>query len=148
MLRFFPRKQLLPNPLACLLLICFLGVSGPFGHAFDNMAADKILQDIDIEGGVVVVVGCDDAQLLAKLSSRPTFLVHALNSSQTTVDRLRKDLLAAGEYGRVSVATFDGKRLPYVDNGWVDEDADPMKQFRRFIGLDKKKSEDEGKKKK
>ena len=26
-------------------------------------------------------------------------------------------------------------RLPYVDNGWVDEDADPMKQFRRFIGL-------------
>ncbi len=39
-------------------------------------------------------------------------------------------------------------RLPYVDNGWVDEDADPMKQFRRFIGLDKKKSEDEGKKKK
>lgn len=33
-------------------------------------------------------------------------------------------------------------RLPYVDNGWVDEDADPVKQFRRFIGLDKKKSED------
>jgi hypothetical protein len=33
-------------------------------------------------------------------------------------------------------------RLPYVDNGWVDEDADPMKQFRRFIGLDKKKDDD------
>lgn len=31
-------------------------------------------------------------------------------------------------------------RLPYVDNGWVDEDADPVKQFRRFIGLDKKQS--------
>jgi len=33
-------------------------------------------------------------------------------------------------------------RLPYVDNGWVDEDADPVKQFRRFIGLDKKKKSD------
>ena len=33
-------------------------------------------------------------------------------------------------------------RLPYVDNGWVDEDADPMKQFRRFIGLDKKNPEE------
>lgn len=32
-------------------------------------------------------------------------------------------------------------RLPYVDNGYVDEDADPVKQFRRFIGLDKKKDE-------
>ena len=34
-------------------------------------------------------------------------------------------------------------RLPYVDQGWVDEDADPVKQFRRFIGLDKKSKDTE-----
>ncbi|KAI8101050.1 hypothetical protein M9434_005430 [Picochlorum sp. BPE23] len=34
-------------------------------------------------------------------------------------------------------------RLPYVDNGWVDEDADPVRQFKRFIGLEKKEKRDE-----
>lgn len=37
-------------------------------------------------------------------------------------------------------------RLPYVDQGWVDEDADVAgkvaKQFKRFIGLDKKEKRD------
>lgn len=32
-------------------------------------------------------------------------------------------------------------RLPYVDNGWVDEDADFGKQFARFFGFGKKKEE-------
>ena len=40
-------------------------------------------------------------------------------------------------------------RLPYVDNGWVDEDADFGKQIGRFFGMGKKKNtEDEGKGKK
>ena len=30
-------------------------------------------------------------------------------------------------------------RLPYVDNGWVDEDADFFKQIGRFFGGGKKK---------
>ena len=38
-------------------------------------------------------------------------------------------------------------RLPYVDNGWVDEDADFFKQIGRFFGGGKKKEEGgEGKK--
>lgn len=32
-------------------------------------------------------------------------------------------------------------RLPYVDNGWVDEEADFGKQVGRFFGLGGKKSD-------
>lgn len=43
----------------------------------------------------------------------------------------------------VGIPEYDGGerfdlRLPYVDNGWVDDDADAFKQFKRFIGLEKK----------
>lgn len=48
----------------------------------------------------------------------------------------------------VGIPEYDGGerfdlRLPYVDNGWVDDDADAFKQFKRFIGLDKKKKDDQ-----
>jgi hypothetical protein len=42
----------------------------------------------------------------------------------------------------LSFCRFD-LRLPYVDNGWVDEDADFGKQIGRFFGLGKKKADDE-----
>lgn len=50
----------------------------------------------------------------------------------------------------IGIPEYDGGerfdlRLPYVDSGWVDEDADPVKQFKRFIGLEKKPEEDGGK---
>ena len=43
----------------------------------------------------------------------------------------------------IGIPEYDGGerfdlRLPYVDNGWVDEDADIGKRFRRFFGLDRK----------
>ena len=36
-------------------------------------------------------------------------------------------------------------RLPYVDSGWVDEDADMGKQLARFFGMGKKAEGGEGK---
>ena len=55
----------------------------------------------------------------------------------------------------VGIPEYDGGerfdlRLPYVDNGWVDEEADIGRQFRRFLGLEKKdndKKDKNGKKK-
>lgn len=48
----------------------------------------------------------------------------------------------------VGIPEYDGGerfdlRLPYVDNGWVDDDADAFKQFKRFIGLEKKSNDKE-----
>lgn len=48
----------------------------------------------------------------------------------------------------VGIPEYDGGerfdlRLPYVDNGWVDEEADIGRQFRRFLGLEKKKKNDD-----
>lgn len=34
-------------------------------------------------------------------------------------------------------------RLPYVDNGWVDEEADMGKQIGRFFGFGKKEKKDD-----
>ena len=50
----------------------------------------------------------------------------------------------------VGMPEYDGGerfdlRLPYVDNGWVDEEADMGKQVMRFFGMGKKKGgEDKG----
>lgn len=50
----------------------------------------------------------------------------------------------------VGMPEYDGGerfdlRLPYVDSGYVDPDADFGKQIARFFGMGKKKSEPEGK---
>lgn len=49
----------------------------------------------------------------------------------------------------VGLPEYDGGerfdlRLPYVDNGWVDEDADFGKQIARFFGMGKKTNEESG----
>jgi len=50
----------------------------------------------------------------------------------------------------VGLPEYDGGerldlRLPYVDKGWVDEDADAGQQIARFFGFGKKKKDDDGK---
>lgn len=86
-------------------------------------------------------------------SIRPPALTRSLDPSALTPSEPTSGFRIIIPITPFGMPEYDGGerfdlRLPYVDNGWVDEDADPMKQFRRFIGLDKKKSEDEGKKKK
>jgi outer membrane protein assembly factor BamB len=68
------------------------------------------------QGGLVVHLGCDDGQLTAALQASEHGLIHGLDTDVANIQRARENILAAGKYGRVSVAAYDGEHLPYADN--------------------------------
>jgi len=78
--------------------------------------AGPILRDAGVHGGLVVHLGCGDGKLTASLRQNDRCLVHGLDSDTAHVASAREHLLKLGVYGRVSADTFDGRRLPYVDN--------------------------------
>ena len=78
--------------------------------------ARQILAATGVKGGLIVVVGCDDAKLIGQLARSDKFLVQALDTDLAKVEKLRGTLGKLDSYGRVSVAVFGGKTLPYADN--------------------------------
>ena len=71
---------------------------------------------VDIQGGLVVCIGSDALESVANDWTKPGCVFHCLVDSDAEVLDLRKKVRAAGCYGKVSVARFDGERLPYIDN--------------------------------
>ncbi len=84
--------------------------------AWAEQSAEEILKASGIKGGVVVHVGCGDGKLTAALRAGDSFLVQGLDTEQANVVRARAHIQSLGLGGSVSVAAFDGRRLPYVDN--------------------------------
>jgi len=67
-----------------------------------------------ITGGMVVHVGATDGKKTCSLAG-DGFVVQGLSTSSDAVAAARKYVKSAGKCGTVSVALFDGKHLPYVD---------------------------------
>jgi len=78
--------------------------------------ADDILQATGVKGGLVVHLGCGDGKLTAALRANDSFLVHGLDVDAASVESARKHVRSLGLYGKVSIDTFDGTRLPYAEN--------------------------------
>jgi outer membrane protein assembly factor BamB len=78
--------------------------------------AEKILNECDIKGGLIVHIGCGDGKLTAALRANDSYLVQGLDSSEMNVEQARKYIQSLGIYGVVSVDKLQGKRLPYIDN--------------------------------
>ena len=78
--------------------------------------ARRILAETGVQGGVIVHLGCGDGRLTAELKANDRYLVHGLDVDVQSIERARENILAMGRYGNVSVAAFDGQRLPYADN--------------------------------
>jgi outer membrane protein assembly factor BamB len=97
----------------CAGLLCGAGTSAPPDA---KALAQAILADTGVQGGLVVVVGCNDAALPAALGAEERYVVQALDSDTARVERVREAARAAGLYGRVSADVWDGQRLPYADN--------------------------------
>ncbi len=95
---------------ACTVLFSLLALTVLAGDA------DDILEASGVRGGLIVVIGCDDHDLVIGLQANATTVVQALDTDPGKVDEVRAAIHAAGKYGRVTAATFDGKRLPYGDN--------------------------------
>jgi len=79
-------------------------------------SASEILDATGVHGGLIVHVGCGDGKLTAALGAGESFLVHGLDADAANVGEARENVRAAGLYGKVSVDTFTGDRLPYADD--------------------------------
>ncbi len=78
--------------------------------------ADEVLPAAGARGGVIVHLGCGDGRRTAELGRAENCCVHGLDTDPAKVAAARQHLLASGLNGRISVDTFDGARLPYIDN--------------------------------
>ncbi len=92
-----------------------LGVFAMFSSMAAAQDAKQILDVSGLQGGLVVVIGCDSPALLAKLRANDSYLVHGLDRDPAKVAAARKHLRAEKLYGSVTAARWDGTQLPYVD---------------------------------
>ena len=95
------------------IVLAVLVLSVPVAEAQD---ARKILGASGIQGGLVVVVGCDNPALLAGLRASESFLVHGLDRDPAGVAVARAYLRETSLYGRITVSRWEGPELPYVDS--------------------------------
>ena len=103
-------KTCRPIPLTCAI-VCLLA----FRAAHAESARD-VLDASGIRGGLVVHLGCGDGKLTAALHAGDAYLVHGLDADAANVQRARRYVSSLALGGNVSIETFDGKHLPYVDN--------------------------------
>ncbi len=78
--------------------------------------AERILNDSGMKGGLVVFLDCDDPDLIASFRAGDSCVVHSLDTDPRRVESARRHLIEQDLYGPISVDSFDGTRLPYVDN--------------------------------
>ena len=78
--------------------------------------AEDILGAAGVKGGFVVYVGCETPKQLSSIGAKNGFVVQGLSGDTEIIATARKQIKSAGLYGKVSVAFFDGKELPYVDS--------------------------------
>jgi outer membrane protein assembly factor BamB len=98
-----------------------LGIAA-FAAAATTISADP-MQDArnmpaasGVKGGLIVHLGCGDGKLTAALCANDSFIVHGLDIDAKNVDAARRHIQSLGLYGSVSVASWNGKRLPYIEN--------------------------------
>ena len=104
-------SRLFPPALAVAVSLCSATASA--GVAED---AKSILDQTGVQGGVIVHLGCETAELTAALRASDAYMVHGLDTDPDRIAATRRTLQEKGVYGPVSVDLLSGTRLPYVDN--------------------------------
>ena len=102
--------------LAMTFLLFGCTVTAALGAAAPEQEAEQILKATGIRGGLVVHLGCGDGRLTAALATRNGLIVHGLETDPAHIARARTRITAKGLAGKVAVAQFDGRHLPYVSN--------------------------------
>lgn len=95
------------------LLICGLTLLPAF---ITGSRADEILDQSGVKGGLVVVAGSGNPELLASLRVNDSYLVQGLEPDRAKVESARKALRSKGVYGPITVKHWTEKHLPYADN--------------------------------
>ncbi len=99
------------------LLFCTSSLSAAIAaNSIQQKEAREILDETGVKGGLIVHIGCEDGKLTAALCTNDGYLVHGLEEDVQDVDKAREYIQSLGMYGKVSADSFDGERLPYIDN--------------------------------
>lgn len=70
----------------------------------------------NIQGGLIVHIGCGNGKLTGALMKNSGCLVHGLDENEANIRQARRFIQSLGLYGSVSVEHWNGNNLPYVDN--------------------------------
>ncbi|MCD6287760.1 MAG: PQQ-binding-like beta-propeller repeat protein [Candidatus Hydrogenedentes bacterium] len=112
--KYFKRKQ--PLLLAIVAFVVAGNVAESQSLTAEQTAAQRILANTGVTGGVISHIGCADGKLTAALRVNDRYLVHGLDVSERNVRKAREYVQSLGLYGPVSISLFDGTHLPYADN--------------------------------
>ena len=102
----------------CLMTACVLPVGRALGANGDAEQAARPVEPFGAQAGLVVHVAPKDAGLAIKLArhQHDRALVHCLAADAEDLAKLRKQIAAAGVYGRVSADQGGFANLPYTDH--------------------------------
>ena len=93
------------------LLLC----SGP-ARALHVETPSDILNASQVEGGLIVQIGCGDGRSAVALGANDRYVVHSLDADAAKVAEARRTVRAAGLSQSVWVDRLDGRRLPFAEN--------------------------------
>ncbi|UCF15828.1 MAG: methyltransferase domain-containing protein, partial [Phycisphaerales bacterium] len=93
------------------IVICCLMLQPVFGQDLGELVSSH-----GFKGGLTVHLGCGDGEKTAQLLVNDRCLVHGLDRNPSNVKKARQYITSQGIYGRVSVMTLSGERLPFADN--------------------------------
>jgi len=79
-----------------------------------NMA--DTVKESGITGGIVVHLDCGDGKDTASMLLNDSYLVHGLDTDAANIAKAKEFIRSKNLYGKVSVAQYDGKTLPYGDS--------------------------------
>lgn len=99
----------------CLVLCPAWAQTGDPSNVATEVSGERILADNGIHGGLIVDLGCGDADLAISIAEVPNVLVHGLVEDRDRLDEVRDLIREAGVYGRVSAMAWKSPILPYAD---------------------------------
>jgi len=98
------------------LVACLSFCTAVAGEDPASRLAKDILDSTEVQGGIVVHLGCGDGELTAALRADDRFTVHGLEADPDQVAEAQRYIQSAGVYGPVSIEQFLGAELPYTEN--------------------------------
>lgn len=79
------------------------------------LRAEEIFHRSAFSGGLIVHVGCGDGTMTSSLGNHRNSLAQGIDVDADDIAQARRRIQAEDVYGRVCVAEWDGKRLPYAE---------------------------------
>ena len=111
------------------------------GNDAPNRASDstpQLLAKTNIQGGLIVHLGCGDAKQTAKLRATDAFVVHGLDADPAKIAEARQYLREQALYGPISVEHWTGTPDKYRQNcRWAASSATSSGSRRPSAGFGK-----------